>query len=476
MARLPGRCLLVLSSLPVVTSNIYLYQNQPLDPDVIQYRRVGMYAFEDSPSVGPPGNGNSQVKIDVTLTRVSAQYSGLIQVLVFHSDNLDYVGYLEPGAQQKTYCCTVPLRKQNVPGCTSIGHMIVAPKRSSGEVWQQDVTFDVNQTSSPLLADYKVEESGVHYLLFSSCDPSTGTVLIDGSTLWMNPYGFLPGELFHFMPFYGVMSLLYLSLGVLWFILCARYWRELLRLQNCISGVIALGMVETATWYFDYVSFNTSGTRGLGPIIIGVFASTVKKTVSRLLVLVVSLGYGVVRPTLGNVAKRVLLLGVVYFIFSMILDTVSNISPITDISVPLRLLFILPVAFLDATFYWWIFSGLSRTLSQLTSRKQSAKLTLYRRFSSVLILSIVLSALWVTWQMAVIITNSLDDRWDSLWIFDAFWHVLYAGILMAIAFLWSPNKNNLQYAYADELLQDDDDEEDGEDGEEEESATLAKDA
>lgn len=300
---------------------------------------------------------------------------------------------------QKTYCCTVPLRK-TVPGCHVVGHMIIAPRRaSSGEVWQHDVTFGVNQSRSQLLEEFKVDKSGVHYLLFSSCDPATGKVLIDGSTLWMNPYGFLPGELYHFMPFYGVMSLMYLSLGVLWFILCARYWRELLRLQNCISGVIALGMVETATWYFDYVSFNSTGTRGIGPIVFGVFASTVKKTVSRLLVLVVCLGYGVVRPTLGNVATRVMLLGVVYFIFSMILDTVSNISPITEISVPLRLLFILPVAFLDATFYWWIFSGLSRTLLQLSQRKQSAKLTLYRRFSHVLILSIVLSAAWVTWQM-----------------------------------------------------------------------------
>jgi len=395
----------------------------------------------------------------VTLTRESARQSGLIQVLVFHSTNLDYVGYLEPGAQQKTYCCTSALRKDGVPGCASIGHMIVSPK-ATGAVWQQDVTFGANQTTSQLLADYQVRESGVHYLLFSSCDPSTGKVLIDGSTLWMNPYGFLPGELFHFLPFYGCMSLLYLALGVLWFILCARYWRELLRLQNCISGVIALGMVETATWYFDYVSFNSTGTRGLVPVIVGVFASTVKKTVSRLLVLVVSLGYGVVRPTLGAVGKRVVCLGVVYFVFSMILDTVSNISPITDIAVPLRLLFILPVAFLDATFYWWIFSGLSRTLSQLSSRKQSAKLTLYRRFSHVLIMSIVLSAAWVTWQMIVIISDSLDDRWDSLWIFDAFWHVLYAGILMAIAFLWSPNKNNLQYAYSDEILQDEDDEDD----------------
>jgi len=62
----------------------------------------------------------------------------------------------------------------------------------------------------------------------------------------------------------------------------------------------------------------------------------------------------------------------------------------------------------------------------------------------------------------VIISDSLDDRWDTLWIFDAFWHVLYAAILMAIACMWSPSQNNLQYAYSDELLQDDDAEHDDE--------------
>ncbi|KAG8470707.1 hypothetical protein KFE25_009128 [Diacronema lutheri] len=462
MPRRPGRAALACGLLPLVASNIYLYNQQTLEPDVIQYRRVGMYAPDDSPTIGPPGNGNSEIKIDVSISRVSTLSAGLIQVLVFHSEHLDNVGYLEPGAQQKTYCCTSTLRKLGVPGCESAGHAIISPGKASEEVWQQDVTFGVNESRSQLLADYRVGKSGVHYLFFSSCDPGTGPVLIDGSTVWMNPYGFLPGELFHLLPFFGVMSLVYLGLGVLWSVLCARYWRELLRLQNCISGVIALGMVETATWYFDYVSFNSTGTRGVGPIVVGVFASTVKKTVSRLLVLVVSLGYGVVRPTLGADGARVVALGVVYFTFSMVLDTVSNISPITDISVPLRLLFILPVALLDAAFYWWIFSGLSRTLSQLLSRKQSAKLTLYRRFSHVLIASIVLSAAWVTWQMVVIISDSLDDRWDTLWIFDAFWHVLYAAILMAIACMWSPSQNNLQYAYSDELLQDDDAEHDDE--------------
>ena len=101
----------------------------------------------------------------------------------------------------------------------------------------------------------------------------------------------------------------------------------------------------------------------------------------------------------------------------------------------------------------WVFSGLTRTLSQLSSRRQSAKLLLYRRFSHVLLVAVVVSGLWVGWQMLVIVSDSLDERWDKLWIFDAFWHVLYLAVLLAICFLWSPSKNNLQYAYMDELTQ-----------------------
>ena len=78
--------------------------------------------------------------------------------------------------------------------------------------------------------------------------------------------------------------------------LCLRHCAQLLPLQSCISAVIFLGAVESATWYFDYISFNAGGTRGVAPVVLGVLLSTVKKCVSRLLVLVVCLGYGVVRP------------------------------------------------------------------------------------------------------------------------------------------------------------------------------------
>ena len=90
----------------------------------------------------------------------------------------------------------------------------------------------------------------------------------------------------------------------------------------------------------------------------------------------------------------------------------------------------------------------------------SAKLTLYRRFTYVLIIEVLVSAGWVSWQMSFIVNDRLDEWWASLWIFDAFWHALYFAVLVSITWLWSPSINNLQYAYMDEVGQEDDEADD----------------
>ena len=65
--------------------------------------------------------------------------------------------------------------------------------------------------------------------------------------------------------------------------------------QNWISFVIFLGTVEAITWYFDLQIYNDFGHFSWTAITIGIITSTIKRTVSRLLVLVVSMGYGVVK-------------------------------------------------------------------------------------------------------------------------------------------------------------------------------------
>jgi hypothetical protein len=59
--------------------------------------------------------------------------------------------------------------------------------------------------------------------------------------------------------------------------------------------VLGLCLVEMATWYFDYVNYNQTGFRHVGPVVVGMLASVVRRAVSRMLVISVSLGFGVVK-------------------------------------------------------------------------------------------------------------------------------------------------------------------------------------
>lgn len=44
---------------------------------------------------------------------------------------------------------------------------------------------------------YKVKKSGLYSLLLANCDATNAIdILVTGETKWMNPYGYLPGEIY----------------------------------------------------------------------------------------------------------------------------------------------------------------------------------------------------------------------------------------------------------------------------------------
>lgn len=68
------------------------------------------------------------------------------------------------------------------------------------------------------------------------------------------------------------MALIYVVVALIWLILTLRHRSQVLKLQvmnvlfyspeirqHCIGAVIALGMIENATLYFDDLGYNISG-------------------------------------------------------------------------------------------------------------------------------------------------------------------------------------------------------------------------
>lgn len=91
------------------------------------------------------------------------------------------------------------------------------------------------------------------------------------------------------------MCLVYIVYGAVWLTVSFCQWRDLLRIQFWIGGVILLGMLEKATFYAEYLSINNTGEVVKGAVLLAEWVSCGKRTLARMLVIIVSLGFGIVK-------------------------------------------------------------------------------------------------------------------------------------------------------------------------------------
>ena len=174
--------------------------------------------------------------------------------------------------------------------------------------WPQviDIDFEDNQTTAkPFERSIPIQKSGMYYLWFVHCDEELSAATVAGQTVWKNPGGYLPGMMFPHISFFAVMSLAYLALMIVWGLLYARHWTDIFMLQHFMTAVIVMGMLEMSAWYFDYANFNVVGRRPVLPTLWAVIMGCLRKTVARTLIIMVSMGYGMVLPFLSDVQKKV---------------------------------------------------------------------------------------------------------------------------------------------------------------------------
>ncbi|XP_054421525.1 transmembrane protein 87A isoform X6 [Pteronotus mesoamericanus] len=130
------------------------------------------------------------------------------------------------------------------------------------------------------------------------------------------PYEYLTLEEYPLMIFFMVMCIVYVLFGVLWLAWSACYWRDLLRIQFWIGAVIFLGMLEKAVFYAEFQNIRYKGEPVQGALILAELLSAVKRSLARTLVIIVSLGYGIVKPRLGVTLHKVVVAGALYLLFS----------------------------------------------------------------------------------------------------------------------------------------------------------------
>eukprot|EP01124_Arcella_intermedia_P026018 TRINITY_DN4796_c0_g4_i1.p1 TRINITY_DN4796_c0_g4~~TRINITY_DN4796_c0_g4_i1.p1 ORF type:complete len:536 (-),score=132.81 TRINITY_DN4796_c0_g4_i1:524-2131(-) len=415
-----------------------------------------VYSQEDSPI--PPFDP-SYLEFFVRF-RLKVPQTGSLQILVYEANYSNSVGHLESRAKNSVeYCCTQKLFEVDECDGVGLGEAIHRPDHKNVHLFSVD--FDGN--ISVITQKINISASGVYLMQISNClENGLGDVWMEGKAVWRNPYGYLPGDVAMLVPFSGIVALAHLGVFITYLVLSIKYFKILMKIQYGILGVILFSLVEISSWYFYRIGTNNTGYYSIAALVFVVLLSNIKKSLGRVLVLLVSMGFGIVKWTIGNTRVKIGLMAVFYYIFTFAYQLIKEMETLEKreiVSKWVTLGVVLPVAFLDTAFYFWIILSLIRTIQQLTLRRQILKLEMYKIFFGILVASGAFALLVIVYQGYLRISNTIVP-WQNQWIFEAIWELIFFGILASICFLWRPRMNNSRYGYAEFFTEDKDEQED----------------
>ena len=304
------------------------------------------------------------------------------------------------------------------------------------------------------------KESGSYVVIYANCNEHGREIWVQGESVWKSKHGYLPGELYGFMFFYTIITLLYFAL-LLWYGV-SMYVNEESRIEieKWIFLSICLGLLEMIFRTGDYYVWNADGYRSSFIIWIGVLAGTVKQGVSRCLIVMVSLGWGVVRDTLGSQMRVIIVLGALYIGVSAVrdlmivfaiedLNTLSfeNEEKIFDVVKILTLV----VSAINVIFIMWILDALNNTMLYLENMNQSRKLERFLKLRCLFLMSILFATVWAVFTMVDTVNEDGIVEEEHAWLIDAATEINYLFVLIGVAYLWRPNPSAREYAYVMEL-------------------------
>lgn len=320
---------------------------------------------------------------------------------------------------------------------------------SKGDLGHDWYSYSVPWTKANEVATASIlHQTSVYVLVVSNCgNYSAGT--ISGSIIVKHSHGYLPGNEYQKLPFYGRLLIAYIGISLLWALLLMRRCSEVFRIQWCIGGVVLLGLCEASMWWAFYFHWNTAGSRSTMLFCAALLMTVLKTISSYMLVLVASMGWGITRPFLdGAIIRKIVLLSVAYIVMDIIKQTCVSYRHSHSISAFLVLLCVLPVGVLNGVIFYWIIVALSTIIEHLKEQGQTYKLALFHSLWRVIVAAMFSACASVTYQMFDL-SSSIARRWLHEWVYtDAISHLIFLAVLLAMIYMWAPRESSKRYQYS----------------------------
>jgi Lung seven transmembrane receptor len=360
------------------------------------------------------------------------------------------------------WCCTTEAVALGICEDTdkSHGRLMVNDDKFTGVRRTIDVPREGPMSKQIRYGKVEETESGTYVVLYANCNDMGREITVTGESVWKSKHGYLPGELFGFMYFYTVLTVVYFVLLVWYGISMYVNEEHRIEIERWIFLAIALGLLEMIFRTGDYFVWNADGSRSGVIIWIGVLAGVLKQGISRCLIVMVSLGWGVVRDSLGSTMRAIVVLGAAYIGVSAVRDLmiVFAIEDMNKISYnseeqifDIARILTLVVSVIDVIFIMWILDALNNTMLYLENMQQTRKLERYLKLRCLFLFSILFATIWAVFTLVDTVNDEGIVAEEHAWAIDAATEINYLFVLIGVALLWQPNPNAREYAYVMEL-------------------------
>ena len=391
----------------------------------------------------------------------SESHDDIVSLVIFEFEDEPYLGrFTSPDdRREKSYICTPENLKAGLCSEGHEGEFILAANTntsSRGSIFTQAVHL-ANKT--PIY--YPIKRTG-YYCVWAVTYPLDAEKEFAGVVTFQNTYGELPASQIPKLAFYGGLTIVYAVIGTLWAFLYVQHRHDILPVQNYITAIVIFLMLEMAiTWvFYDYENRHGKNTFSKFLMTLVAILNAGRNSFSFFLLLIVCMGYGVVKPSLGALMKYVRILAILHFVFGVVY-AVASLSITPENAGPFVLLVILPLAATLTAFYVWTLNSLKLTMKELEERKQHQKGLMYRRLWWSLVTSILVIFGFFFLNSLTFAGHASPDfvptHWKTRWfVLDGWLNLVYLADLAVIAYLWRPTANNRRFAMSDELAQDED--------------------
>jgi hypothetical protein len=258
---------------------------------------------------------------------------------------------------------------------------------------------------------FDITVSGDYVLVIANCNDFGLEVLALGNMEWQSVNGYLPGDMIGLMFFYGILTAIYVALA-LWYYCGMKIFQDAaIPIQKYILATIIIGLLEVLFRTTDFVLWNYEGMRSDGIMYTAMSLGVLKRASSRCLGVMVAMGWGVVRDSLGNSLVKIIVLGVLYAgltlardFFIVVADDVKTISMSTQYFELMDFAWILTilVIFINVIFYFWIISSLNATTEYLRNMNQTSKLKRHLTLRCLIIISLIVVGIWYVLEIGII--------------------------------------------------------------------------